>query len=462
MKSFKIRLTALICSAVTALSLAGCGNNINSSPVKKDQSSSSVTSSVTDKDASKASKDSSKSDKDSSKGDKDSSKDDKDSSKSDKDTSSKADTDSSSKADTDSSSHKDDPNKPEPSYKASLLCVGDNLIHDNIYLEAEKKSGQKGKYDFSFAYEHIKDYLKGFDVSIINQETVVTDTMPAKTFPTFATPKEMAAQVKALGFNAVSMCNNHVLDAGESGLQRSLQIWDEVGMLHYGAYADQADFDNIKTMEVNGIKFAFVGYMEHTNGLKLPEGSKAVVCTLSNEAKVKAQIQKADKIADVVVVSCHYGTEISNELNAQQKTLTPKLVEWGADLIIGTQAHALSTCGYIDKKDGTKAFVFYGLGNFLNTMYAKNSLIGLMGELNVVKDKDTGKISFENVKCIPVISHFEGETYRGEWRNCQIYPYAKYTDALFAKNYCIRDGFCRSCVDSILKKYVPKQFLSIE
>ncbi|MBQ1903625.1 MAG: CapA family protein, partial [Ruminococcus sp.] len=40
--------------------------------------------------------------------------------------------------------------------------------------------------------------------------------------------------------------------------------------------------------------------------------------------------------------SCHYGTEITNELNTQQKTITPKLVEWGADIIIGTQAHALS------------------------------------------------------------------------------------------------------------------------
>ena len=202
--------------------------------------------------------------------------------------------------------------------------------------------------------------------------------------------------------------------------------------------------------------------MEHTNGLSLPAGSKGVVVKLSEEEKVKAQVQKADKMADVVVVSCHYGTEISNELNNQQKYITPKLVEWGADLIIGTQAHALSTCEYLDKKDGSKAFVFYGLGNFLNTMASKNSVIGLMGKLNVVKDKNSGKISFENVKCVPVISHFEGTSWEGEWTNCTIYPYSKYTDELFAKNYNRIEGFNRAYVDSILKKYVPKQFLSIE
>jgi len=82
--------------------------------------------------------------------------------------------------------------------------------------------------------------------------------------------------------------------------------------------------------------------------------------------------------------------------------------------------------------------------------------------MNVIKDKATGKISLENVKCIPVISHFEGQSYEGEWTNCTIYPYAKYTDELFAKNYVRADGFNRAYVDSILAKYVPKEFLSIE
>ena len=202
--------------------------------------------------------------------------------------------------------------------------------------------------------------------------------------------------------------------------------------------------------------------MEHTNGIDLPDDAKAVVIRLKEEEKVKAQVEKADKMADVVVVSCHYGTEISNELNDQQKYITPKLVQWGADLIIGTQAHALSTCEYLDKPDGTKAFVYYGLGNFLNTMYDKNSVIGLMGKLDVVKDKNSGKISFENVKAIPLISHFEATVFNSDWTNCQIIPYAKYTDEMFAKNFVRNDGFNRNYVNYILNTYVPKEFLSIE
>lgn len=349
------------------------------------------------------------------------------------------------------------PEEQLPSYTCSLLCVGDNLIHDNIYKEALKLGGGE-KYDFTKAYEHITKYVKDTDVAIMNQETLVTDEYGPSSYPTFASPTAVGDKAIDMGFNVFSMCNNHVLDMGADGLISSLDYWDAKDIIHYGAYRDKNDADNIRTMEVNGIRFAFLGYMEHTNGIYL-NGDVGEVIYLKDENRIKSQIEKADEMADVVVVSCHYGTEIMNELNQQQIDLTPKLVEWGADLIIGTQAHALSTCEYIDKPDGTKAFVYYGLGNFFSTMYNPKSLVGIMGKLDVVKDADNGNISFENVKAIPVISHFEADYYDGDWYNCAVYPYSEYTDELFSRNFV--EGFSRGSVEKCLS-YVPKEFLSIE
>lgn len=349
------------------------------------------------------------------------------------------------------------PEEQLPSYTCSLLCVGDNLIHDNIYKEALKLGGGE-KYDFTKAYEHITKYVKDTDVAIMNQETLVTDEYGPSSYPTFASPTAVGDKAIDMGFNVFSMCNNHVLDMGADGLISSLDYWDSKDIIHYGAYRDKNDADNIRTMEVNGIRFAFLGYMEHTNGIYL-NGDVGEVIYLKDENRIKSQIEKADAMADVVVVSCHYGTEIMNELNQQQIDLTPKLVEWGADLIIGTQAHALSTCEYIDKPDGTKAFVYYGLGNFFSTMYNPKSLVGIMGKLDVVKDADNGNISFENVKAIPVISHFEADYYDGDWYNCAVYPYSEYTDELFSRNFV--EGFSRGSVEKCLS-YVPKEFLSIE
>ncbi len=347
----------------------------------------------------------------------------------------------------------------QPSYMCSLLCAGDNLIHDNIYNEALKMGGGT-HYDFTYAYKNVEHYLDNTDIAILNQETLVTDAYGPQSYPLFATPTAVGDKVVDMGFNVISMSNNHVLDFGADGLKSSLDYWDTKNVIHYGAYRDTNDSEKLRIMEINGIKFAFLGYMEHTNGFFLDEsGTNGKVVYLSDEETVKRQVQEADRQADVVVVSCHFGTEIENELNVVQMDMAPKLVEWGADLIIGTQAHTISTCEYIDKPDGSKAFCYYGLGNFISTMYDLKSPVGIIGKLNVVKDPASGKISFENVKAIPIISHFEADSYDSDWYNCTVYPYKDYTDDLFARNYI--EGFDRQCVENCLN-YIPDEFLSIE
>ena len=341
---------------------------------------------------------------------------------------------------------------------AHLVCAGDNLIHDNIYVDAQKDDGS---YDFTKCYAPCKRLIEGADVAILNQETLVNDAFEPSTYPVFSTPTEDGDAVVDLGFNVISMSNNHVLDMGSEGLIASLDYWDSKDVVHYGAYRDEADSEDIKTMEVNGIKFAFLGYMEHTNGFFLDDDEPGKVVYLEEEDVIERQIKKADEMADVVVVSCHFGTEIENEINAQQETLSPKLVEWGADLIIGTQAHALSTCEYLDKPDGGKAFVYYGLGNFLNTMYDPRSLVGIVGDLDVVMNFDTNELTFENVKAIPVISHFEATSYDSMWYNCAIYPMKDYTDELMSKNFMYGDGFSWDSVNQCIS-YIPDEFLSIE
>ena len=356
-----------------------------------------------------------------------------------------------------SSSQEEQPEeKIPPTSSCTFLCVGDNLIHDNIYKEALTKGGGT-TYDFTDCYKYIADYIDA-DVAVLNQETLVNDLHEPQSYPTFSSPLEVGDAAVDLGFNVISMSNNHVLDMGADALINSLDYWKSKNVVAYGAYRNKADSDDIRTMEVNGITFAFLGYMEHTNGISL-SGDKGYVIYLKDEETIRRQIQEADEKADVVVVSCHYGTEISNELNQQQIEITPKLVEWGADIIIGTQAHALSTCEYIDKPDGGQAFVFYGLGNFFSTMYDTNSLVGLMGKMNIVKDNTTGEVTFENIKAIPLISHFEASYYDSDWYNCAVYPYAQYTDELFSKNFV--EGFTRDRVEEILT-YVPEEFLSIE
>ena len=348
-----------------------------------------------------------------------------------------------------------------------LGCAGDNLIHDNIYVEAMQEDGS---YDFTECYAPCKKLLEDTDIAILNQETLVNDAFEPSTYPMFSTPTEVGDAVVDLGFNVISMCNNHVLDKGAEGLISSLDYWDSKDVVHYGAYRDEADSEKIRTMEVNGVTFAFLGYMEHTNGIALSEDGGGKVVYIKDRETLERQIRTANELADVVVVSCHYGTEVLNDLNEMQIELTPKLVEWGADLIIGTQAHALSTCEYLDKPDGGKAFVYYGLGNFFSNMYdADNpdgrygrSIIGIFGKLDVVKDFSDNSITFENVKAIPVISHYEGENWDSMWYNSRVYPYGDYTDELLSRHMMYwRAGVNRDVLERYIA-YIPEEFLAYE
>ena len=84
-------------------------------------------------------------------------------------------------------------------------------------------------------------------------------------------------------------------------------------------------------------------------------------------------------------------------------------------------------------------------------------------KLDVVKDYDNGgKISFENVKAIPVISHYEGTDWNSLWYNCAVYPYGDYTDDMFARHMMYQQaGVNRNVLQNYIN-YIPEEFLAYE
>lgn len=338
-----------------------------------------------------------------------------------------------------------------------LVCAGDNLIHSSIYKQAKRRAEANGEdgYDFDYVYEKVEKYLDGADIAILNQETIVTDELEPSDYPRFCSPADLGEKMIEMGFNAFSLSNNHILDRGEEGLLATLRFWDShEGIIRYGAYRDEEDMNNIRTMEVNGVTFAFLGYMEHTNSLSLPSDSECKITYFDELDLIEQQVRRADEIADVVIVSAHYGKETINEQTQTQLDLTQKLVEWGADLIIGTQPHTAQGMEYIQKPDGSNAFVFYCLGNFVSAQSYELTMVGILGDLDIVKNMDTGEVTIENVKAIPIITQ-----YGYNYSNIHIEPYATYTEEMLEDHGC--DGFDQDTIDYVLS-FIPEEFLAIE
>ncbi len=348
---------------------------------------------------------------------------------------------------------------PEPEfYKVHLVCAGDNLIHSSIYNQAKRRAKANGDdegYDFSYVYERVEHYIKDADLAILNQETIVTDELEPSDYPRFCSPADLGKHMIDIGFDVFSMSNNHVLDRGEEGLLATLRFWDsQEGIIRYGAYRDEEDMNNIRTLEMNGITFAFLGYTEHTNGLSLPSDSPCKVTYLKETDVIEQQIKRAKEIADVVIVSPHFGKEISNEVTESQREMARQMVEWGADIIIGTQPHTAQELGYIERSDGTRGFCFYCLGNFVSAQENPKALVGILGDLTVVKNSLTGEISFESIKAIPIITQ-----YGGNYHQIHIVPYAEYTeDELRAHGSA---DFSQDTIDAVLS-HIPEEYLSVE
>ncbi len=340
----------------------------------------------------------------------------------------------------------------------NVLAVGDNLIHSSIYNQAAKRANYDG-YDFDFAYQGVEDMLKGFELSILNQETpIANDTVPPSDYPLFNSPTQLGDKMIDLGFNAISHCNNHILDKGEAGLLATLDYWESRDTLVYGAYRDEESLNTIPLMEINGITFSFVGFMEHTNMLYLPENSPARLVYTKETEKMKELIEKANGISDVVVVSVHWGIEITNQITDEQKQLARDFTDWGADLIIGTQPHAVQSMEYIQRQDGTSSFVAYSLGNFISAQNSVNPLIGIVLDLDIIKDGKTGQISIQEVKAKPVITH-----YYPSYKDITLYQYKDYNDELaLSHGVNSKEKFSMEIIDYVLKNNIPEEFLCLD
>ena len=337
-----------------------------------------------------------------------------------------------------------------------LVAAGDNLIHSGIYKQANRRAGGNG-YDFNYAYEHVKPLING-DINVLNQETLLASPpFEPSNYPMFSSPVEVGDMMIEMGFNVFTLANNHMLDKGTRGIEASLDYWDsKEGILHAGSFRNQAELEEVRSITKKGVKVGFVSATEHTNGLSMPKSSEMKILYTADEETLEQQVRATREQCDIVVVAVHWGVENSQAVSAQQEELAQRLVDWGADVIIGTHPHVLQKIEYLDKPDGGRALVAYSLGNFISAMNRGPCMLGGVLDLTLTKHYDTGAVSVDAAKLIPVVNHFDSG-----YANIRVYPFSEYTEAL-AKVHGVRkytSGFDYEYLKDVLKKAVDPAFL---
>ena len=313
---------------------------------------------------------------------------------------------------------KEEVKKETPS--VSFVAVGDNLYHQCMLDEAQTSSG----YDFSNYYKNIKKYIQA-DYCFVNQETILGGGEPSG-YPLFSAPDSVADDLEKVGFNIVNGATNHAYDQGASGILHSIQVFNKHPQMTYlGLYENEEEKQNIKIVEKNGIKIAFLSFNQYVNGVTYQKQLPYMINF--QESTMMENMKKARENADIVIVSCHWGIEYDYHPNTFQKNMAKQLSDAGADVIIGTHTHTLQDVEYIQRADGKRTLVAYSLGNFVSGMLEESCQLEGMLSFDIEKKK------IKNVVFTPLVNYY---TLKGkkERHDFSVYRLKDYTNKLVEKH----------------------------
>lgn len=286
----------------------------------------------------------------------------------------------------------------------TMTSLGDTLCHNTQYWDAYNKETKE--YDFNYVYEDIKRYTKYTDITIGSLETTFAgEEKGYSNYPTFNTPDSLAASLKEIGVDIISLAGNHALDYGYTGLSRTIDVLDKADISHLGTYKTAEDQEQLLIKNVKGVKIAFINYTYGTNGIPIPSGKEYCV-NLIDKTLIKKQIDKAkEQNVDMIVACMHWGTEYRTTANSEQKELSDFLFQNGVDVILGNHPHVLEPMEKktITLEDGTTkdVFVVYSLGNFTADQRDEITRDSAILNLTITKNLD-GIISIDKVDYVPI------------------------------------------------------------
>ncbi len=224
------------------------------------------------------------------------------------------------------------------------------------------------------------------DVNFANLEGPVTTRgrpVGDKQF-TFRMEPEALDAIGRVGFNLVALANNHTLDQGMVGLLDTIAHLQQRGIAHAGAGEDLAAARAPAILTVRGLRVGLLAY----SAVFPPEFyalDDAPGTAFAKKEYLEQDIPAAREKVDLLIVSFHWGEELSPTPKEYQVELAHLAVDRGADVVVGHHPHVLQGIEvYRDRP------IFYSLGNFAFSSYSAQVRDGLLARIIVHEGKPAG------------------------------------------------------------------------
>jgi Bacterial capsule synthesis protein PGA_cap len=230
----------------------------------------------------------------------------------------------------------------------------------------------------------VREYLRNADLTLANFENPVLENAvwhPEE--PSFTGDLRLLPILDQAGIDGVTLGNNHVLDAGDSGLEETLGHLEDAGISHAGAGMDLEAAHEPMLFDLGGLKVGVLSY-QGVPSYEWAWATPSVPGTAPLEEEIiREDVRELRPEVDLLVVMPHWGIEYTAPPEPEQVELAHAMIDEGADLVVGDHAHwAKGIEVYEDKP------VFYGTGNFLfDQAWSEATSTGIFVEATVYEDR---------------------------------------------------------------------------
>lgn len=258
-----------------------------------------------------------------------------------------------------------------------LIFVGDIMLDRGV----KNSVLDNADGDFSFLFQNM-NFIKEPDIAFGNLEGVISSVGEdsGKSY-SFRFSPEVLDVLKNIGFDVLSVANNHSADWGSDAFEENIFRLENEKVLPVGGGINKKDASGVKIIDKDGIRIGFLGFSDvGPNWFSAKENKAGILVVDENYEYL---VRKASRETDVLIVSLHFGEEYQNGSNNRQKDIARLAIDSGAKIVVGHHPHVIQEIETY--KDG---IIAYSLGNFIfDQNFSKETMEGLALEVYLEGDE---------------------------------------------------------------------------
>jgi hypothetical protein len=248
----------------------------------------------------------------------------------------------------------------------------------------------------------VRDLVGAADLFVLNLECCISDRgepwpAPGKPF-FFRGPPVAVEALRWLGVDVVTLANNHALDFGPVALLDTLELLTRTGIAVVGAGADEERARRPVVVDAGGTRIGILGLTDHPSDFAAGPDRPGVAYTdLSADPRpawVLDAVAGLRDRADVVIVTPHWGPNMTPRPLGYVRKCASALRAAGADLVAGHSAHV---------PHGVADGICFDLGDFIDDYAVDPALRNDLGLLFLVTIDDDRPVQ---VRAVPLALDF--------------------------------------------------------